>query len=74
MDAQKTDNWEVCSVCKRKWLDYNLEFEFCPDCIEEIRARPRDFNAVKIEQLLKYGDFRDDHLAEVVRMIWNEIR
>ena len=66
------EKWEECIFCKRRFLEMNLEFDLCEDCLDELRHNPGEYNWVKIGQMLKYVDFKDRELAEVVKLIWEE--
>jgi hypothetical protein len=67
------ERWAECIFCKRRFLEMNLEFDLCCDCLDALRFNPDGYNHVKITQMLKYVDFQDRELAEVVRMIWGEL-
>jgi hypothetical protein len=65
--------WERCIFCDRRWDEKNLELELCPDCIRAVRRNPNQYTKVKIDMLLKFGDFQDPAMEKVVKMIWEEI-
>ncbi len=66
------EKWEECIFCKRRFLEMNLEFDLCEDRLDELRHNLGEYNWVKIGQMLKYVDFKDRELAEVVKLIWEE--
>jgi len=70
----QTCKWEACIFCKRKWLVSSLELELCPNCLIAIRANPTDYEGVKLDQFLKFGDFSDTNLAEAVRMLHDKVK
>lgn len=59
-----------CYYCKRLWDDESLQLELCPDCYEAAKADPDNANRVRLDQLLKYGHFRDENMIEAVRLMW----
>ena len=70
----QTCKWEACIFCKRKWLQSSLELELCPNCLKALRDNPEDYDGVRLEQLLKYGEFSDSTLAEAVRMLHTKVK
>lgn len=52
----------------------SLELELCPNCLMALRNDPSDYEGVRLEQLLKYGDFADLNLAEAVRMLHDKVK
>lgn len=66
--------WMACIFCKRKWEKTSLEFELCPDCFRELKYSSENYEKVRISMLLKYGQFEDENLTEIIRYLWNEIK
>ena len=67
-------NWGKCIFCGRKWCVSSLELELCPDCLNALKDNPEDYDGVKLGQLLRYGEFHDNALAEAVRMLHDKVK
>lgn len=69
------DEWKQCTFCQRRWRIESLELDFCCDCLGALkRDGRRGYETVKLEMLLKFGEFQDPLAKEVLRMMWEEIQ
>jgi len=68
-------NWQECIFCLRKWKVDSLELELCPDCFHALRCNGyRGYDTVKLEMLLKYGEFKDPLVQQVLNLMWEELQ
>ncbi len=71
----KEDEWRECELCRRKWKLKSLEFDYCPDCFANLkRYSYLGVEVVKLEMMLKYSEFQDPNMLEVVKLLYSQIK